>query len=158
MALAVYNGFTGEQRMAAHHWQLGEIAAGRLPSPTVCMVCGQRGGALDMHLEDYDQPDRYFPLCLSCHLALHMRFHRRARFLHYRDQVKTGWRAPALPRRGGFGQFNRTIAGGLWPVGTWHERLGSTFLDLLPLERGVPAKFLMPDDYAVVVLAHPAAA
>lgn len=156
MALAIYNGFSGEKRMAVHQLQLRQVAAKELPAPVACIVCGQHEGALDMHLENYDTPADYFPTCLTCHLMLHSRYHRKQRFLHYRSRVAGGWCGPALPRKGGFNEFNRIYAAGHWPEGTTHDAArGRTFLDLLPLERTVPPRFLTPSDYVVQMLAHP---
>lgn len=141
--------------MAVHQLQLRQVAAGELPPPTVCIVCGQCEGALDMHLENYDQPAAYFPMCLTCHLMLHSRFHRKTRYLHYRSRVGGGWRGPALPRVGGFDQFNRAYSATSWPSGTCGSPLGRTVLDLFDTNRGMPREFLRPDDYVVQMLAHP---
>lgn len=73
-----YNAFTGTQRAAAQTWLRRQWAAGVVPRPAKCCACGQTGGEIQSHAEDYSAPFGphiyAYPLCVVCHGALHYRF------------------------------------------------------------------------------------
>lgn len=143
MGLSSYNGFPGAQREAVQRWLNTQWDAGRLPRPSKCVACGQTEGAIDGHLENYDEPTSYVDLCVTCHMLLHMRFRNRMAWTLYRDRVRGGWQAPPLTRcQPIFAILQRGIIAENWPDGTWTGRGVSmagepepTYLDTLPLTR-----------------------
>lgn len=137
MSLSWYNGFSPQQREAVQAYLNREWAAGRLPRPARCLACLQLDGAIHGHLENYDLPDTYVPLCITCHLVLHCRYRHRAAWAEYRDRVRSGWQAPPLGQREAFGVIRSGILAGRWPDGTIRPLgdVAETYLDTLPLER-----------------------
>jgi hypothetical protein len=126
MGLSWYNGHSPEKREAVQRflnqqWDSGDPA---WPRPTLCSACAQEHGAIHGHLEDYDQPHTYEPLCITCHLLLHCRFRYRAIWAEYLDRVAAGWQAPPLTQREGFGQVRSGILSGRWPDGLWRPAPG----------------------------------
>lgn len=79
-----YNGWSGEERLAALPILRAAIAAGELPAPTVCSLCQVAGSpdwraadAIAYHDEDYANPLKAYPACRDCHKQVHMRFWRQ---------------------------------------------------------------------------------
>lgn len=98
-----YNGFSGAQRTAALRWAKAEEAAGRRARPTSCDVCGQDGGHLERHSEDYSGPPYgahigAFGLCYRCHMMIHSRFRAPAAFEAYCATLEGGRRYPPTGR------------------------------------------------------------
>ena len=93
-----YNGFSPEQREASMHWMNAAILRREVRAyPGECSQCGQREGQLSYHTEDYSWP--FGPhvvehhLCAVCHLLLHARFTRPARWTAYLALLRDGCRA-----------------------------------------------------------------
>lgn len=112
-----YNGFSAETRERSWEFMKPKLASGELPRPTRCQACGQEGGAIDYHTEDYSEP--FGPhlwehsLCYRCHILLHCRFKAREIFAEYVRRLKSGERFPKVWRRD-FGAI-RAILSGDWP-------------------------------------------
>ncbi|UVK51286.1 hypothetical protein DBIPINDM_004529 [Mesorhizobium sp. AR02] len=71
--MAVYNGFTHEERVRG--WQLIHfgIDNGWLAKPERCSITGSSEN-LQMHCEDYYSPWSPYPVSRPIHMALHRRF------------------------------------------------------------------------------------
>ncbi len=145
MALSTYNGHSGEKRERVQQWLNIQWDAGRLERPCRCLACTQTEGALHGHLEDYDQPETFVPLCITCHLVLHMRFRNPAAWLDYCDVVAAGWTAPPLLQRTAFGALQKGILRRIFNGGVWRDDVppdgtARTYLDTLPATRqAIPA-------------------
>ena len=132
MGLSSYNGHSGEKRVRVQRWLNTQFDAGELPRPSKCAACAQSEGVLDAHLEDYDRPETFVPLCVICHLALHCRFRNVAGFVEYRRRVAEGYQHPAvLDRRTALGELQRTVMKGVFPGIVRPDAPGATFLDTL---------------------------
>lgn len=131
MGLSTYNGHSGakRERVQAHLTKMW--ASGEWPAPAVCLACDQTEGALHGHLEDYDRPETYVSLCITCHLLLHCRFRNREVWDAYRARVRAGWQAPPLVQRSAFGVLLGGILRDTWPVGAVvSEAREQTWLDV----------------------------
>lgn len=143
MGLGWYNGHSPQKRERVQAWLNEQWNTGALPRPTQCAACGQTDGAIHGHLEDYDQPTTYVPLCITCHLLLHCRYRNHRVWHEYRQRVAQGWQAPPLDQRTAFGVLKRTILAGNWPEGVLHATApGETFLDTLSMTRTGPQSAL----------------
>lgn len=96
MALRDYNGFSGRQRQDSYDWLKREMAAGRVPPPSRCCICGQDHGPLAYHAEDYSRPYGphiwAYPVCWLCHMMIHCRFRKPDAFNAYRVILESGRR------------------------------------------------------------------
>lgn len=99
MALGSYNGHSGAKRDAVQRYLNASFRDGTLTRPTVCTACGQTEGRIDAHLENYDDPDNFIPLCWRCHMMVHCRFRNPSAFRAYRDSLRTG---STYPNHGNF--------------------------------------------------------
>jgi hypothetical protein len=64
--------WTGKERLASFAKTKAAIAAGIIPSPTICNRCGKTTGRIDYHNHDYSDPIKYLEqLCQGCHTRLH---------------------------------------------------------------------------------------
>jgi hypothetical protein len=140
--LSWYNGFSPVQRESVQRFLNQEWNAGRLPRPTQCIACEQTEGAIHGHLENYDQPQTFVALCITCHLVLHCRFRQAQVWLDYVDHIAAGWQAPPQDQRNAFGNLRRTggILSGVFDGGRWREGIPpdasrETYLNTLPLTR-----------------------
>jgi hypothetical protein len=86
-----YNGFSKAERKRLGNFQSRSMRSGALTRPTRCYVCGQSGTVL-AHLEDYRVWGDYFPMCLSCHKALHERYRTPGLFEQWIDMLNAGKR------------------------------------------------------------------
>ncbi|MEK6443623.1 hypothetical protein [Pseudonocardia sp. T1-2H] len=141
MGLSWYNGHSPAQREAVQRYLNQQWASGdpAWPRPSLCAACAQTQGAIHGHLENYDRPETYVPLCITCHLVLHCRFRHRAIWAEYQRRIAEGWQPPPLNQREAFGRIRAGILAGLWPDGLWRpETTNRTYLDTLSMTR-VPA-------------------
>lgn len=83
MAIGHYNGWSGEERVAALPGLKAALAAGELEPPTRCSICLTEGhpdwrasNAIAFHDEDYSEPLKAYPVCKPCHGLVHLRFWR----------------------------------------------------------------------------------
>lgn len=136
MALGAYNGFPGRYRESQYALLKAMWAAGDLAPPSRCAACFQTHGAIHAHNEDYSQPDVYDELCITCHLALHVRFRRKAFWVTYRRAVAGGWQPLSAPQQAGV-----TVLAGLraldasdWTGSVVNDPRAATLLDKYPLE------------------------
>lgn len=80
-----YNGFTGAERIRGWQRTWAAVAAGILPKPHRCSICGTEQGRIELHTENYTRPLEAKPVCRACHRSLHRRFqdpdqwHRRVK-------------------------------------------------------------------------------
>lgn len=99
--MKAYNGYSGELRNEAQRWLNMMVATGEMHRPGRCCACGQTQGVIDMHAEDYSKPfakgktDK-FPLCITCHLAVHCRFRNVSCWDRYREKVAAGYKLPPI--------------------------------------------------------------
>lgn len=63
--------FSGDYRVKQSEILRRAISIGKVKPPTACNRCGQTNGVLHTHIEDYDNPLEYEPLCIVCHIAHH---------------------------------------------------------------------------------------
>jgi hypothetical protein len=105
-----YNGFSPQLRSRSWEWLKAERAAGRIPEPLQCQVCGETGGLVDYHTEDYSEPFGSniweFSLCFRCHMMLHVRYRRPAAWHRYIEQLEAGAVYVPLMHRGQINQLN----------------------------------------------------
>lgn len=111
MALATYNGFPGKMRDRSTRVQEEFWAEhpdyGR-PEEHGCMACLQHDGLIQGHLEDYSQVEVFMPLCVTCHMFLHMRWQRGSIWEDYKKAVRWGFVGHAIPTLTGiFEQLKR---------------------------------------------------
>ena len=114
-----YNGFLWAERQKAYNWLKREWAAGRrVKVGPRCDVCGQTGGYLAAHSEDYSAP--YGPhigqwsLCYWCHMLIHCRFRSGEVFAGYVAMLESGERFVNTPGRH-WGTVQSYLAGRLAP-------------------------------------------
>ena len=98
MALATYNGFPGKMRDRStkaqeEFWDANPDYP--RPEKLGCMVCLQPDGLIQGHLEDYSQVQVYMPLCVTCHMMLHMRWQGGPLWEEYKLAVRHGFRGQA---------------------------------------------------------------
>ena len=99
MGLSDYNGFPGKMREASLRrvhklWESGEV-----PRPTQCAACFQTKGTIHGHSEDYSNDDVHLPLCITCHLILHMRWQLPSLWDNYKLAVRHGFLGRPLEQR-----------------------------------------------------------
>lgn len=99
MGLSDYNGFPGKMREASLRrvhklWDSGEV-----PRPEKCEACGQTEGTIHGHSEDYSDDHIHLPLCITCHLILHMRWQQPTLWELYKKAVRFGFRGTPLEQR-----------------------------------------------------------
>lgn len=145
MGLSNYNGFTGREREASLRrvhklWDSGEV-----PRPTECMACGQTKGTIHGHSEDYSNDHVHIPLCITCHLILHMRFQLPAVWDQYRERVRQGWQGTPLEQRNALYRIKvlyviNNDTPDNWPMALLNEPRSGTVLDVIP-----PIKFAHPN-------------
>lgn len=99
VTLSDYNGFPGKMREAVGRRMTKRWNSGESARPSVCAACGQTEGAIHGHNEDYSTEDVYLPLCITCHLMLHMRFHHADLWELYKKAVRHGFRGEPLEQR-----------------------------------------------------------
>lgn len=88
-----YNGFGPNERKGALASVRAAIAAGTVPMPTRCSVCGVCPDYdLGFHGEDYRRPLAAYPICRGCHVRLHARFRHPDRWRDYISRFDPdGW-------------------------------------------------------------------
>jgi hypothetical protein len=70
-----YNGFSPADRQGTLAAVKAAEAAGIIPVPTVCSVCGKEPTTgLQRHSENYCRPLDAYPICRGCHVRVHARF------------------------------------------------------------------------------------
>ena len=141
MALSDYNGFTGKYREQVGRRMERNWRANPHLRPTECAVCYQTEGAIHGHNEDYSDENVYLPLCLTCHLMLHMRFNAPKLWEDYRLGVRHGFQGPPLDQSNGLYRIKQIYPDALYQDShyVWEERT-ATALDMLS-----PVKFIHPN-------------
>lgn len=97
-------------------------------------MCGQGTDVerVDIHFEDYSEPESGTPICYTCHMMVHTRHHGLEPVYRYRDLLARG---ACFPGSGGnFGRFvSRYRANDPTALITeWIEPRGPTWLHDLP--------------------------
>lgn len=98
-AMRPYNGWSAAERRATIPLQRAASAAGIIPTPVRCSICGytdpptrDRWNYLTVHDEDYSTWWRPFEVCRRCHARIHGRFAYPERWLRHLDRVShAGW-------------------------------------------------------------------
>lgn len=101
------------------------------------MVCRQSEGDLVPHLEDYDRPFDYLPLCYPCHTTLHGRYKRPWHFDTWIERLREGFQ-PIPFSSWDWHEFRRTylqVEPWAWPSDTFQPGGADlTLYELLPRE------------------------
>lgn len=142
MGLSDYNGFPGklrEQSLRRVHklWDSGEV-----PRPERCDACGQTEGAIHGHSEDYSNDHIHLPICITCHLLLHMRFQMPDVWEQYKTMVRDGYQGIPLEQRNALYRIKQLYGGDWhdWPMTQLWDRRSATVLDMI-----CPIKFIHPN-------------
>jgi len=98
-----YNGFTPYQRMKGDEIVKKAIAAGTWNFEKKCSLCGLTDGHIWVHQEDYARPlEDSRPICVECHMRLHMRFRFPNLWHHYCLWLRQGNKPPVWKNNGAF--------------------------------------------------------
>ena len=93
MGLTSYNGFTPAERNNTWIIQQKLRDDGIIFwTDKACEMCGQFGDAIMPHLENYDLPERFNPLCIECHMSLHGRFRSKGGWIDYLLKLRGGYK------------------------------------------------------------------
>ncbi|MGV9668659.1 hypothetical protein [Nocardia niigatensis] len=143
MGLSTYNGFDGAYREKVQAELERMWTSGLWQRPSECAVCGQTRGAIHGHLEDYSRPETYVPLCITCHLILHMRFRQPDLWDAYTEWIRAGWRPAPQEQRTAMAAIKRHYlpsAVDSWPGLLANKPSPVTYLDGL-----APIRFEHPN-------------
>lgn len=99
MGLSDYNGFSGKWRESSLRRVHKLWNSGAVPRPEKCDACYQTEGTIHGHSEDYSNDDVHLPVCITCHLILHMRFQMPALWEDYKLAVRSGFRGRPLEQK-----------------------------------------------------------
>jgi len=80
--------FSGEYRVKQSRLLRDAIERGDVAPPTKCNRCGQEDGVIHTHIEDYDNPLKYEPLCILCHMVHHSSWFAKKECAAYFEHVK----------------------------------------------------------------------
>lgn len=143
MGLSDYNGFPGKMREQSLRRVHKLWDSGAVPRPAQCDACGQRDGAIHGHSEDYSNDHIHLPLCITCHLILHMRFQQPLLWENYKTMVREGYQGIPLEQRNALYRIKQIYPPSetsKWPMTKlWDER-SATVLDMI-----CPIKFIHPN-------------
>lgn len=145
MGLSSYNGFPGKVREASTK-TMEQMWCTRpeLPRPEAlgCQVCFQTEGTIQGHLEDYSRLDVYMPLCVTCHLILHMRWQLPDLWEDYRLAVRHGFRGEPLELRVALGRIKQLYPNAIYDRDELYVNplRPSTVLDMI-----CPVRFVHPN-------------
>lgn len=94
-----YNGFSLADRFAAGAWAKNHGLPKRVPPDWPCAVCGEVGGQIGWHNEDYRTPVDAFAVCAWCHWALHSRLkpNQRSLWPTWKVMLRDGKVPPRCP-------------------------------------------------------------
>lgn len=143
MGMSTYNGFDGAYRQRVQDELNSKWASGQWEPPSECGVCAQTDGAIHAHLEDYSRPETYVPLCITCHLILHMRFRQPSLWEQFTTWIRTGYRPDPQTQRGGLFAIKKCYVVGhyaSWPGQKVNPPRRATYLDGL-----APIRFIHPN-------------
>jgi hypothetical protein len=141
MALSDYNGFPGKHREAVGKRMERTWKANPDLRPSECAVCYQTEGAIHGHNEDYSVEDVYLPICITCHLILHMRWNSPQLWENYRLAVRHGFQGPPLDQRNGMRVLKQIYPAELYNDDRYRwETRTATVLDMI-----CPIKFEHPN-------------
>jgi hypothetical protein len=59
-----------------------------------CCICHCQGGTIQSHLEDYSKIFEFKPICVECHMKLHMRFRYPTYWIKHLIDVSNGYQCP----------------------------------------------------------------
>lgn len=140
MTLSTYNGHDGPKRERVQRWLNEQWRASTLPRPRRCEACGQAAGSVQAHLENYDDPANYTPLCAVCHIMLHSRARNAEAWTRYKELVGHGYQHPTLPRgTNPFAALGATLLRRGWaPPGFEPCDRIDTYLDTIPDQQAYP--------------------
>ena len=152
MGLSDYNGFPGKLREASLRrvhklWDSGEV-----PRPEKCDACGQTEGTIHGHSEDYSDDRVHIPICITCHLILHMRFQQPKLWDLYRAMVREGFQGVPLEQKNALYRIKQIYPLSTdpkfdprahWPMTQIWDRRSATVLDMI-----CPIKYTHPNSPA----------
>ena len=132
MALSDYNGFSGKHREAVGRRMERTWKEHPHLRPSQCSVCYQDEGAIHGHNEDYSVENVYLPLCITCHLMLHMRWAMPQLWEDYKLAIRHGFQGPPLNQNNGLRMLKQMYPAELYKDEryVWEERTATT-LDML---------------------------
>ncbi len=130
--LASYKQWSGPTREARFREYKNARAAGRIPAPGPCEICGQTRGTMH-HAEDYgptleDYVSALHSLCGRCHAMLHVRFRFPGQWAAYKQKCRTegGPQPPVKSMSEIYYGVTRDIPPVRYPEGsTWWELLST---------------------------------
>jgi hypothetical protein len=149
MGLSNYNGFTGKEREASLRRVHKLWASGEVPKPVECLACFQREGTIHGHSEDYSNDHVHIPICITCHLILHMRFQMPKLWDQYREMIRLGWQGRPLEQRNALYRIKQLYIPDRrdeWPMEDVYEIRSGTVLDMI-----CPIKFVHPNSPAAAM-------
>lgn len=92
MVMKEYNGFSGTERMMVQAIMNDLQNRGIISwSDKPCSICGSKGGEMQAHVEDYSNVFDYHPICIECHMKLHMRFRFPGYWIKHLIDVSNGY-------------------------------------------------------------------
>lgn len=142
MGLSDYNGFPGKMREASLRRVHKLWADGTVPRPMRCDACFQTEGTIHGHSEDYSDDHVHLPICITCHLILHMRWQLPALWVDYRLAVRHGFRGVPLEQRNALYRIKQLYPEMLYERDDLYvnELRSATVLDMI-----CPIKFVHPN-------------
>lgn len=57
-----------------------------------CCICGEYGGVIMPHLENYLNPKDFLPCCIECHMNLHGRFKSPGGWVNFLIKLREGYK------------------------------------------------------------------
>lgn len=149
MACSDYNGFSGKLRDAVGRRQTKAWNNGTMPRPTRCDVCYQTEGAIHGHCEDYSTEDVYLPLCITCHLILHMRHREPLLWTDYKMAVRAGFQGEPLQQNNALWRIKELYPDTCYDADDLYinKPRTATALDMLP-----PLKIIHPNSVQLSVV------
>lgn len=141
MGLSDYNGFSGKMREASLRRVHKLWDNGTVPKPVRCDVCFQTEGAIHGHSEDYSNDHIHLPICITCHLMLHMRWQLPKMWEDYKLAVRHGFQGRPLEQRNALYVIKQIYPAEMFLDERYvNEDRSATTLDMLP-----PMKFIHPN-------------
>jgi len=132
MALSDYNGFPGKYREAVGRRMERTWKQHPHLRPKECAVCFQTEGAIHGHNEDYSTENVYLPICITCHLLLHMRWAMPEMWENYKLAVRHGFQGPPLQQNNGLRVLKQLYPNELYKDELYiYEERSATVLDML---------------------------
>lgn len=134
-----YNGFSGSERMIVQQI-LNELQRRGIINWTdqPCSICQCPGGTIQAHLENYSKIFEFKPVCVECHIKLHMRFRFPSYWIKHLVEVSNGYQCKPYPTMRDYfkskkGSFNNLDYEGFDPTtlgNEWFHKLSMEPINL----------------------------